>query len=232
MSDLLAIIPARGGSKRIPHKNIRSFCGKPMIAYSIEAALQSGLFKKVVVSTDSPQIAEIAQKLGAEVPFMRPAALADDFAGHAEVLMHVLEELGKTETLPTYFCCLYATAPFVCPDFLKEGFETLVRLQVDGVFSVGEFGASIFRALQKNSDGTLKPIWPEFVNKRSNDLPSTYHDAGQFYWYKTQAFLTEKQAWPMRSAPLILPRHTVQDIDTPADWEFAEQLFKLNKNIK
>lgn len=167
----VAIIPARGGSKRIPRKNIKLFQGQPMIAYPIRAALLSGLFDRVIVSTDDEEIASVARELGAEVPFMRPAALADDHAGTVAVIQHALRELAATGDHPEYTCCLYATAPFVLPEKLREGFELLAaRPDKDFAFTVSDYAAPVQRALRVNADGGVESLYPEYQQTRSQDL--------------------------------------------------------------
>ncbi|BDV43449.1 pseudaminic acid cytidylyltransferase [Geotalea uraniireducens] len=222
----VAIIPARGGSKRIPRKNIKPFAGKPMIAYSIEAALESGLFERVIVSTDDREIADVARGHGAEVPFIRPAELADDFAGTDAVLLHGLQWLEEHARRPDYCCCIYATAPFVRSEYLRQGFELLCHHQATSAFSVATFPACIFRALKLNDLGRLEMIWPENREKRSQDLGEAYHDAGQFYWVDTGKYLAERRLFSADAVPVQIPRHLVQDIDTPEDWETAERMYR------
>ena len=225
----VAIIPARGESKRIPNKNIRYFAGKPIIAYTIEAAIGSGIFDKILVSTDSEKIADIALAYGAEVPFMRPKELSDDFTPTAPVLLHALRWL-KMHGLPAKFaCCIYATAPFVTPEFLKKGFQLIVCKKVSVVFSVTHYPFSIFRALSINAKGFLEMILPEHENTRSNDLPETYHDAGQFYWLDSEKFMKTQKIYAYDSLPVIIPYFFVQDIDTPEDWETAEVNYAVCK---
>ncbi len=225
----VAIIPARGGSKRIPGKNIKRFAGKPIIAYSITAAKMSGLFRRIIVSTDSEQIAGVAQEYGSEVPFMRPAELSDDFTETAAVILHTLNWLRKDERLPDYFCCIYATAPFIQVRFIREGLSRLRQENAISALSVTSFGYPILRALKTDENGLLKMFWPEHKTTRSNDLPEAYHDAGQFYWARTKGFLEEKTFFSSKAIPIMLPRQLVQDIDTPEDWEFAEHLYNALK---
>lgn len=221
----VAIIPARGGSKRIPGKNIKLFAGQPIIAYSIKAALVSGLFQRVIVSTDSEEIAEVARGYGAETPFVRPGALADDFTTTADVILHALAWLAGQEVPVRQVCCLYATAPFVQTQYLREGLDLLTRSGVASVFTVTSYAASIFRALQLASDGRLAMLWPEYELTRSNDLPTAFHDAGQFYWLDALRFMAEKRLYSVDSRPVVLPRYLVQDIDTPEDWQTAEAMY-------
>jgi len=222
----VAIIPARGGSKRIPGKNIKPFAGKPIIAYSIGAAAASGLFDRVIVSTDSEEIASVARSYGAETPFVRPAALSDDFATTADVILHALEWFAGQGEVPRYACCIYATAPFVRAEFLAQGFALLEQRGAVSVFSVTSYPASIYRALRIDADGRLAMFWPEHELTRSNDLPEAYHDAGQFYWLDAGRFVVEQRLYSKDSRPLVLPRYLVQDIDTPEDWRMAEAMFE------
>ncbi len=222
----VAIIPARGGSKRIPRKNIKFFASQPIIAYSIGAAARSKLFDRIIVSTNSPEIAEIAQDYGAEVPFIRPENLSDDFTPTAPVLAHALEWLAAHESRPNYACCIYATAPFLTEKYLRRGYELLLEKKASCAFSVTTYPSSIFRSLKINQDGRLEMFWPEYELTRSNDLPEAYHDAGQFYWVTSSAFLKEKRLYSPDAVPVILPRKLVQDIDTLEDWNTAELMFK------
>ena len=224
----LAVIPARGGSKRIPKKNIKPFLGKPIISYSIEAAIRSNLFQKIVVSTDSREIAEIAGGLGAETPFVRPAQLSDDFTGTNAVVKHAIQWfLSKGEKVD-YACCIYATAPFVKARHLAEAYETLVRTDNSFVFSVTTFDYPIQRALKLNERGRVEAFQPEHIPSRSQDLEEAYHDAGQFYWGRSQAFVEHSSVFDADALPLILPRHLVLDIDTPEDWKRAEILYRMH----
>ena len=227
----VAIIPARGGSKRIPGKNIREFAGRPIIAWSIAAARESGLFSRIIVSTDSPEIAAVAREYGAETPFLRPAAIADDFTTTAAVVHHAIEWLKAHDALPEHVCCLYATAPFVTAETLQAGFALLRQSGAASAFPVTAFPASVFRALTINEQGRLAMLWPEHELTRSNDLPPAYHDAGQFYWLKTQAFMRSGKIYD-DAAPLVIPRWQVQDIDTLEDWRMAELLFAALRDLE
>ncbi|MDZ7641811.1 MAG: pseudaminic acid cytidylyltransferase [Desulfurivibrio sp.] len=220
----VAVIPARGGSKRIPGKNIKPFAGKPIIAWSIEAALASGLFDAVIVSTDSDDIAAVAREHGAETPFVRPAELADDYATTAVVVYHALEWLRDNRQLPDNVCCFYATAPFVTPAMLQESFSLLQRSDASSVFPVTSFPFPILRALTINEQGRVTMMWPEYELTRSNDLPDAYHDAGQFYWLNVPNFLQNGKLYA-DAVPFVIPRWRVQDIDTLEDWQMAEHLF-------
>ena len=227
---IVAIIPARGGSKRIAKKNIRQFAGKPIIAYSILAAKVSNLFKHIIVSTDSDDIAKTAKIYGAEVPFKRPAELSDDFTETAPVIMHALNWLAENDTAPEYFCCIYATAPFLRPKYLKKGLDLLIAKEATTSFAVTSFSYTIFRALKIEDSGRIKMLWPEYENSRSNDLPRAYHDAGQFYWGVTKKFLKERKLFSSDSIPIVLPGYLVQDIDTPDDWQQAERMYLAMQN--
>ncbi len=222
-----AIIPARGGSKRIPNKNIKLFAGKPIIAYSIEAAQKTNLFDRIIVSTDSEAIANVAIQWGAEVPFLRPSRLADDYTGIDNVMIHALNWFNENEgSKIKYFCCIFATAPFIRPEDIRRGYDLLKKNKATTAFSVTTFPYPIFRALKVNAEGNLEMFWPEYLNSRSQDLPEAYHDAGQFYWAETKSYLREKRFFSKDALPVILPRYLVQDIDTPEDWETAELMFK------
>ncbi|WP_202371160.1 pseudaminic acid cytidylyltransferase [Pseudomonas sp. MWU318] len=222
----VAIIPARGGSKRIPRKNLLPFDGVPMIVRSIRTALDSGLFEQVVVSTDDAEIAELALAHGAQVPFLRPAELADDFTGTAAVIVHTLQQLPAFD----YACCVYATAPLLQGRFLREGFDLLQQHPDKAfAFSVCSFGFPVQRALTLDGQGALTALYPEFRQTRSQDLPEAFQDAGQFYWGRSEAWLRGEVLYSSASLPVILPRHLVQDIDTLQDWKRAEYLYAALK---
>nr|WP_297347963.1 pseudaminic acid cytidylyltransferase [uncultured Glaciecola sp.] len=222
----IAIIPARGGSKRIPRKNIKEFHGKPMIAYSIEAALESQCFDKVMVSTDDAEIADIAIKYGAEVPFIRPTNIADDYATTLDVIKHAVEFTELQKWGVKNVCCIYATAPFITSEFIQRGFVELTSNHIDYAFSATSFPFPIQRALKLNDKQCVEMFQPEHLNTRSQDLEESYHDAGQFYWGTKTAFLQRKAFFSPQSKAILLPRKYVQDIDTPEDWELAEALYK------
>lgn len=222
----LAIIPARGGSKRIPRKNIKSFCGKPMIAWSVEAALDSGCVDQVIVSTDDLEIAEVARQYGAEVPFMRPTELSDDHTGTIPVIRHAIDWFKAKGQAVELACCLYATAPFVRAEDIHHGFEVLAGNDCDYAFAVTSYAFPIQRAIRLTSEGRVEMFSPEHFNTRSQDLVEAFHDAGQFYWGRAEAWQQEKVIFSPNSMPVILPRHRVQDIDTPEDWLRAEWMFK------
>lgn len=222
----IAIIPARGGSKRIPRKNIKNFCGKPMIAWSIEAALESNCFDHVIVSTDDPEIAVIAEEYGAEVPFMRPQELADDYTATRTVINQAIQEVSLMWGAPDYVCCLYATAPFMLAEDLKIAFAKLKESKADFVFSAGRFTYPIQRGFRVNDTDRVERLKPEHRYTRSQDLEEVYHDAGQFYWGKTSAFLNQGDPMSEAGVAYILPRTRVHDIDTKEDWAVAELLFR------
>jgi pseudaminic acid cytidylyltransferase len=222
---VIALIPARGGSKRIPGKNIKLFAGKPIIQYSIDAAIQSGLFKRIIVSTDSEEIATVAESLGAEAPFRRPGEIAGDHAALSSVILHAINSLGLLSA-PEPVCCLFATAPFVTPESLRAGVELLQSSGASTVFPVTTFPYPILRALKVAPDHTFSMFWPEHEKSRSNDLPEAYHDAGQFYWVEPAKFSVSKRLFNSDSRVFVLPRSRVQDLDTVEDWRTAELAFK------
>lgn len=222
----IAIITARGGSKRIPKKNIKEFCGKPIIAYSIRAALDSGIFDEVMVSTDSEEIAEIARAYGAKVPFMRSAKTSDDFATTADVLMEVLEryeEMGRTFDVMS---CIYPTAPFVTPQKLQSAYDTLTKEQAVMAMPVVAFSYPPQRSYVLNGN-MLEMKWKENYNKRSQDLEKMYHDAGQFYMYQVESYVRLKGQIDQSIVPVIVDEMEVQDIDNETDWKLAEQKYRL-----
>ncbi|MBB1518917.1 pseudaminic acid cytidylyltransferase [Aquipseudomonas guryensis] len=222
----LAVIPARGGSKRIPRKNIKLFCGKPMLAWSIEAALQSGSFDQVIVSTDDQEIAAVARQYGATVPFIRPQQLADDHTGTIPVIQHAIEWFNDEGHAVELACCLYATAPFVQAEDIRRGLEVLLQTGSDYAFTVTSYAFPIQRAIRLTEAGRVAMFNPEHFNTRSQDLEEAFHDAGQFYWGCASAWLRGDPIFGSGSAPIMLPRHRVQDIDTQEDWVRAEWLFK------
>jgi len=222
----LAVIPARGGSKRIPRKNIKPFGGLPMIAWSIKAALQSQCFDRIVVSTDDAEIAQVAQAHGADVPFVRPPELSDDHTGTIPVIAHAIDWQNNNGESAKEVCCIYATAPFVQAADLQRGLQTLQTTGAEYAFSVTSYAFPIQRAVRITPDQRVEMFQPEYFGTRSQDLPEAWHDAGQFYWGIAQAWLQGKPLFSHDAAPIPLPRHRVQDIDTPEDWERAEWLFK------
>jgi N-acylneuraminate cytidylyltransferase len=224
----LAIIPARGGSKRIPRKNIKDFNGKAMIGWSIEAALLSDAFDEVWVSTDDAEIAAVAEKFGAKVPFIRPAELADDHTGTSAVVRHAIHWALQHQLKPEFVACIYATAPLLQPLMLKEAMLQLQQdVALDYVFSGCRFSFPIQRALYRSESGKVSPVDPASIPKRSQDLPETFHDAGQFYCGRTQSWSDAKPVFSPNSYLYELPQHLVQDIDTADDWQRAELLHQL-----
>ena len=224
----LCIIPARGGSKRILRKNIKEFLGKPIIAYSIEAATKSGLFDEIMVSTDDSEIAEIAKQYGASVPFMRSAQTANDFATTRDVLDEVLAEYKKNGKSFDTMCCFYATAPLISAQDVTDAYNRLMQSNFNCVYPVVQFSYPIWRCLDVAADGSMKRHWPEYENSRSQDLPKEYHDTGTFYWYKLKnnAILSGK------SGAVIVSEECMQDIDTETDWKLAELKFQLLNGLK
>ena len=218
----IAVITARGGSKRVPRKNVKFFCGKPMIAWSIETARTSGLFDHVIVSTDDSEIADIARQFGADVPFIRPPDLATDTAGTTEVMAHATRwAQGNFATLEAV-CCIYATAPFLQAVDLLRGWEAMRTGHWHFTFSVTEYASSIFRSLKLGSDFAVEMLFPEHFLTRSQELPETFHDCGQFYWGRPQAWVGMARIFDHHSKAIIIPRWRVQDIDTLEDWHQAE----------
>ncbi|MCQ8228302.1 pseudaminic acid cytidylyltransferase [Pantoea trifolii] len=223
----VAVIPARGGSKRIPRKNIREFCGMPMIAHSILSAQKSMIFDKIIVSTDDEEIADVVRAYGVEVPFLRPRELSDDFTGTVPVISHAVKWIEDNVQKVTAACCIYATAPFITSEDLIKGLQELIVHKSDYAFSVTHYPFPIQRAIKVNSQGRTEMFFPEHYNTRSQDLEEALHDAGQFYWGTSQAWLNQRPIFSSSSVPVILPRTRVQDIDTQEDWDRAEQLFYL-----
>ncbi|MER2492160.1 pseudaminic acid cytidylyltransferase [Catenovulum sediminis] len=225
----IAIIPARGGSKRIPKKNIRPFAGKPLIAHSIQVAQQAKIFDHIMVSTDSDEIAEVARAYGAEVPFIRPENLADDFTGTRPVTNHAIQYYLKQGINLKYACCIYATAPLLTAEYLTQGYQAL-QAQKDKAFafSVCTFPFPVQRALKQHNTG-VTAMFPESIGKRSQDLEEAFHDAGQFYWGKVEDYLSKKGMFSEHSVPIMMPRFLVQDIDTLEDWHTAELMYKAHQ---
>jgi len=222
----ISIIPARGGSKRIPKKNIKNFFGKPMIAWSIESSLKSECFDKVIVSTDDQEIAEIAYKYGAEVPFIRPESLSDDKTTTVPVIAHAVEWCKDNGMNISDVCCVYATAPFVSSDDIRRGLDILNNNECSYVFSVTSYAFPIQRAIRIKKSGHVEMIDASYLNTRSQDLEECFHDAGQFYWGSATSWTEKKPLFSAEAYPLIIPRYRVQDIDTVEDWKMAEYLFK------
>jgi pseudaminic acid cytidylyltransferase len=227
----IAIIPARGGSKRIPRKNVKSFNGKPVIAYSIKAAQDTNLFSEIMVSTEDIEIADIGRKYGATVPFFRSERSADDYTGTGDVVYEVIrryEDLGQKFE---YACCIYATAPLITTNRLIQGFELLRESNFDAVFPVGSYGSPIWRSFKMNLDNSVQMNFPQFEKMRSQDLPIAYYDAGQFYWFKVDKFLTleNKNVFGIKKGAILLTDEEVQDIDNLDDWRMAEIKFSYSK---
>jgi len=225
----VAIIPARGGSKRIPGKNIKKFGGKPMIAWSIQTAIDTGIFDDIIVSTDDEMIAAIARDYGASVPFIRPQELSDDYAGTIPVIKHACNYLLTEGRNYSYACCIYATAPFIKASDIITGRKIISDKNLDYAFSVSAYPYPIQRALRIKADGNVEMFQTEMFDIRSQDLEETWHDAGQFYWGTLDAWINKKPVFSSNSAPIKIPRERAQDIDTPDDWDFAEILFEVNK---
>ncbi len=230
MANAIAIIPARGGSKRIPRKNIKDFYGRPLIAYSIQTALASKLFDKVIVTTDDEKIVAIAKKYGAEVPFIRPKELADDFSGTQEVIDHALKWLENHGEHYDFVCTIYATAPLLKAQYLVEGYNILKASSAINAFSATSMPFPIQRTFKVTDDGRCEMFMPKYYMTRSQDLEEAYQDAGQFYWAKT-AKESQEVMFGNDSIPVLLPRHLVQDIDTLEDWKRAEVMYKVLKEI-
>ena len=224
----VAVITARGGSKRIPRKNVKEFCGKPILLYSIEAALHSGLFDEVMVSTEDREIAELAEKAGASVPFMRSEENAGDFASTASVLEEVVREYAKRNKSFEWLCCIYPTAPFITAEKLKDSYEKLVKQKADALIPVVRFSYPPQRCFVVKEE-QLAYKWPEYTFSRSQDLEPYYHDAGQYYFIKTEALLKTHTLVPEHTAPYMVDEMEVQDIDNLDDWRIAEMKYKARK---
>ena len=229
----LAIIPARGGSKRIPGKNIKEFHGAPIISYSIRAAIESQCFNEVMVSTDNREIAAISRDYGAVVPFMRSEKTSDDFATTADVIEEVLDQYQKLGRNFRHLCCIYPAAPFITAKLLQKSFQKYSNSSFDALMPVVKFSSPIWRSLRlAQSSGCLEFMWPEFAEKRSQDCEPAYHDAGQFYWCNVASFRANRSLLGQRTAPFELDDRSVQDIDTQDDWEIAELKFaRLNRHV-
>ncbi|QSX36120.1 pseudaminic acid cytidylyltransferase [Shewanella sedimentimangrovi] len=229
----MAMIPARGGSKRIPGKNIKLFNGKPIIAYSIEAAIACGCFERIIVSTDDSDIAREAISCGAEVPFIRPASLADDYATTFDVIKHTLHWLDERGECPEFLCTLYATAPFLEADSIQKAFQLLQQDSAKQYcFAVAEYPSPIQRAFRISAAGEIEMFSPEYFLSRSQDLERAYFGAGQFYWGRSRAFMEDVPLYSTASIPYLLPNYKVQDIDTPDDWLRAEAMYRALKSIE
>ena len=228
----IAIIPARGGSKRIPKKNIKEFSGMPIIAWSIEAAKMCKMFDRIIVSTDDYEIAAIAKQLGADVPFMRPKHLADDYTGTSAVVKDVIQNIHKNGEHVSYVCCIYATAPFISSKYLIKAYQDLINQNKSYAFSVTTYSFPVKRSFVINQSNVIENLFPDMTLSRSQDLQEVYHDAGQFYWGLADAFLNDLPIFSRHSIPIILPRYLVQDIDTIEDWKQAELMFESYLNNK
>jgi len=234
----VAIIPARGGSKRIPRKNIKYFFGKPMIAWPIEMAKASGLFDRIIVTTDDFEIAEIAKQWGAEVPFMRPKELSDDNISISDVMAHATNLIIQNQKNLKAVCCIYATAPFIEISDLKKGLDAIELNEWKYAFAVTDFPSSIYRSFKQNDKGAVEMIFPEYYTIRSQDLPEAFHDAAQFCWGSPYAWIERIPVFDQYSKPILIPQWRAQDIDTENDWIFAEFIFekilnqrKISENI-
>jgi N-acylneuraminate cytidylyltransferase len=223
----IAVIPARGGSKRIPYKNVKQFFGKPIIAYTIEVAIQTGLFDKIIVSTDDEQIAKVAVEYGAESPFVRPAEISDDHTGTSEVIAHAIGWLQSQGITPTDVCCMYPAAPLMIKQDVVDAHVQLRKGGWDFVFAATEFSYSVFRSFETDDAGGVKMIFPEHYQSRSQDLAKSYHDAGQFYWGRAAAWLSGRPIFSSKSSIQHLPARRVQDIDKAEDWDKAEALYSV-----
>ena len=222
----IAVIPARGGSKRIPRKNIRPFAGQPIIVWPIKAALASGLFDKVIVSTDDAEIAEVAREAGASVPFMRPENLSDDFADTKSVVRHAITALKLENEPDTQVCCIYPTSVFVNTQLLSEGLKKLRITNAKFVFSITSVDSSVYRSFSKTADDRITMLFPENYAKRTQDLPNLYCDAAQFYWATVSAWQSDLQIFGPDSIGVFLDPSSVQDIDNESQWITAEQIFE------
>lgn len=223
----LAIIPARGGSKRIPRKNVKPFLGKPILAYSIEAALATRLFDEVMVSTDDEEIAEVARQYGASVPFMRSSETANDYATLADVLHEVLNKYEEQGKVFDNMCCILATSPMLQSEDISNGFNTLSNSDFSTIVPIVEFSYPILRSFKMDDNNAIDYNWPEYAKSRTQDLPKSYHDSGTFYWHKIDLWRTGK----ITRGGVVVSEETVQDIDTEQDWKMAELKYKLRNNV-
>ena len=228
----VGIIPARGGSKRIPRKNLRVFCGKPIIQWTIETAQRSACFDRIVLSTDDPEIADFAKSLGVDVPFHRPLSLADDHTTTLQVMEHAVAWLCEHDRAVSAACCMYATAPLMRAEDIRKGLELLTSHGCDYAFSCTRFSFPVQRAIRITDNGRIEPAFPSEISKRSQDLPEFFHDAGQFYWGRADAFLEQRPIFSSGSVPVVIPTYRVQDIDTNEDWKRAEIVFRALEELK
>ena len=223
----LCVIPARGGSKRIPKKNIKLFFGRPMISWSISVAIDSNCFDHIIVSTDCEETANIAEREGAEIIFKRPKSLSNDIVGTVPVIAHAIKEAEKVWNTFEYVCCLYATAPFARPGDIINASQLIKKTNVNYSFPITTFPFPVQRGVWIRDDGSIEMFQPEHALTRSQDLKEGYHDAGQFYWGRKEAWVTGRSILASGAHPIIIPRERVQDIDTLEDWEHAELLFSF-----
>lgn len=223
----VAIIPARGGSKRIPRKNIKLFSGLPIIAYSIKAAQESGLFDRIIVTTDDEEIANVARNYGAETPFIRPKELSDDHTATIPVIAHAIQTLQTNGDVIDAACCIYATAPFIRAEDIQSAYNTLITYHKQYAFPVTTFPFPIQRGVKRDKEGNIKMFYPEHFATRSQDLEEAYHDVGQFYWGTAEGWLSNTPIFSDAATTIVLPRHLVQDIDTLEDWSRAELMYKV-----
>jgi len=221
----VAVIPARGDSKRIPRKNIKEFCGKPMIAWPIEVAKESGLFEHIIISTDDEEIAEVAKRFGASVPFIRSKELSDDFSTTDDVMAHATKWLQDNHGQLTFVCCIYATAPFIQKADLLNAYEIFKTNKWSYVFSATTFPFPVQRAIKRLNNGGIEMFYPNHYETRSQDFDEAFHDAGQFYMGKPEAWINRERQFGLHSEIIILPKWRVQDIDTIEDWKNAENMF-------
>ena len=228
----LCVIPARGGSKRIPKKNIKKFCGIPIIVWSIKQAIESKCFDKIIVSTDNVEIANLAKKYGADVPFMRSKKLSDDYTGTVPVISHAVKWQTKNFQKPLFVCCMYATAPFINSKDVKYGLKILKKFKPEYTFSATNYTYPIQRSFKIKKNNKIEMFYPKHYDSRSQDLEEAFHDAGQFYWGATDAWLKNKPLISKNSIPILINPELVHDIDTPQDWRIAETMFKAIHNKK
>ena len=228
----VAVIPARGGSKRIPRKNINVFCGKPIIFWPIEIALASQLFDQIVVSTDDAEIAAIAKNSGATVPYLRPKALADDFTDTKSVIRHAISELDLQSDLASFVCCIYPTSVFLTVGLLKEGFDLVSRMDSGFAFSIKRVDSSLLRSFTRDTAGRLKMILPDNQSIRTQDLPEVFCDAAQFYWGAVSTWQSNQEIFGENSRGILVADESCQDIDTPEDWVRAELRFRSLRGLK
>ena len=227
----LAIIPARGGSKRIPKKNIKDFLGKPIIAYSIETALNSNLFDEVMVSSDDDEILKISEKYGASIPFVRSSPNSNDYATTIDVISEVIEKYKNIGKEFEYTCCIYPCAPFITENILKQSFEHLQQEKYDCIFPVVPFSFPIQRAVRINSKDRIEMFQPEYMQTRSQDLENSFHDVGQYYFFKTKKIIEHQKLWTDNTGCVILSETESQDIDTIEDWKLAELKYKMVRSL-